>query len=172
MKFPVSGLNNVDVVSADQPRGFISIIEMPAVEAEVVGGQQAALNLRGKSEIVFERPPFVLIQMVEAEALQWIADEPIGLYGVVANFTQTIRTRFEPFERRIHLSQQSRQLRVGTSPTSRGQRRLYPRTALKQLFPHCEIEINAHKTSFWAESSNSMSPEGRIRSRLKNRFKI
>ena len=144
MKFPVSGLNNVDVVSADQPGGFISIIEMPAVEAEVVTGQQAALNLRGKSEIVFERPPFVLIQMVEAEALQWIADEPIGLHGVVANFTQTIRTRFEPFERRVHLPQQSRQLRIGARPNSRGHRRPYPLPALEQLFPHREIEINTH----------------------------
>ena len=60
---------------------------MPPIEAEVVGGQQAALNLGGQVQIVFKSAPLVRVEVVEAKTLQRVCDESIGLHRIVANLT-------------------------------------------------------------------------------------
>src|SRR5262249_17851173 len=83
--------NDVNIISADQTRRVIKILEMPPIDVEIVAGQQASLNLRREVQIVFKTAPFLRIQLIQAKALQRVRNEPGSLHCIVANLTQAVR---------------------------------------------------------------------------------
>src|SRR5215831_15366575 len=107
--------NNVNVVAADEPGGFVAVVEMPSIDAKVANRQQTPLDFSGKIQIILKSLPLVGVQMVQTKTLQRVCDKALGLHSVMADFTYTVSSRFESFERRIDFMQQGRQLRIRTS---------------------------------------------------------
>jgi hypothetical protein len=72
---------------------------------DVAPGQELALDLCGKFEILFVSTPLALVEMIQAEALERVLLKPIGFDRVFTDFTDTVGPVVDSPQSRVNLRQ-------------------------------------------------------------------
>jgi hypothetical protein len=144
VELPVLALEHVAVVAADDRGRLVVVGDVPAVVPRLAARQKPRLNLRGQLQILFERALLRGREAAEADADERVGEQALRLDGVVADLAEAVGPVLHPPERRVHLVEQT--------PQVRGVRRLVdhdlkPVAAVEQLLAQRHVDYGRHTFS-------------------------